>query len=55
MSCLLIKKFFRKLMYFATQEIFVFNEKFFKQVDGVKMRNPLGPTLANFFLGHLEK
>ena len=24
------------------------------QVDGVAMGNPLGPTLANFFLAHLE-
>ena len=27
----------------------------YKQIDGVAMGSPLGPTLANFFLGHFEK
>ena len=49
------KKIFRRLVYFATQEVFRFNEKLYKLVDGVIIGNPLGPTLANFFLGHLEK
>ena len=27
----------------------------YKQVDGVAMGSPLGPSLANFFLGHIEE
>ena len=49
------RKVFRKLMFIATQGIFMFDGKLYKQIDGVTMRNPLGPILANFFLGHLEK
>ena len=49
------RKVFRKLMFIATQKIFMFDGKLYKQIDGVTMGNPLGPTLANFFLGHLEK
>ena len=48
------RKVFRKLMFIATQGIFMFNEKLYKQIDGDTMGNPLGPTLANF-LKHLEK
>ena len=49
------RKVFQKLMFIATQAIFMFNEKLYKQIDGVAMRNPLGSTLANFFSGHIEK
>ena len=49
------RKVFRKLMFIATQGIFMFGGKLYKQIDGVTTRNPLGPTLANFFLGHLKK
>ena len=49
------RKVFKKLMFIATQGIFMFNGKLYKQIDGVTMGNPLGPTLANFFLRHLEK
>ena len=34
--------------------MFLYNNKLYKQVDGVAMGSPLGPSLANFFLGHLE-
>ena len=27
----------------------------YRQIDGVAMGSPLGPTLANFLLGHIEK
>ena len=33
---------------------FSFNNRMFRQVDGVAMGSPLGPTLANIFMGHLE-
>ena len=36
------------LLNFATKEsFFTFNNKFYIQVDGVAMRSPLGPILAN--------
>ena len=34
--------------------MFIHNGKLFSQIDGV-MGNPLGPTLANWFLGMIEK
>ena len=43
------RKVFRKLMFIATQGIFMFNEKLYKQINGATMGNPLGPTLDNFF------
>ena len=41
-------------MHLATQGMFLYNNKLYKQIDGVAMGSPLGCTLANFFLGHLE-
>ena len=38
----------------ATQGIFMYKNKLYKQVDGVAMGSSLGPTIANFFLAHLE-
>ena len=49
------KEIFRKLMHLTTQGIFMHNGKFYKQLDGISMGSPLGPTLASFFLGSLEK
>ena len=34
---------------------FIFDNKLCKQIDGVAMGSPLGPTLANDFLCHYEK
>ena len=45
---------FKKLM-LATQGIFMFIDRLYKQIDGVTMGSPLGPTLTNFFLEHLEE
>ena len=42
-------------MFMATQELFMYNDKLYKQIDGVTMGSPLDPTLANFFLGCLEE
>ena len=42
-------------MYMTTQGIFMHNGKFYKQLDEISMGSPLGPTLANFFSGSLEK
>ena len=47
---------FRKLLGFAVKENhFVFNGQLFDQIDGVAMGSPLGPSLANIFMSHLEK
>ena len=48
------KNIFIKLMYLATEGFFTFNDKLYKQINGVAMGSPLGTTLANFFLGNLE-
>ena len=45
------KSVFCQLMFMATQRLFMYNDKLYKQIDGVTMESPLGPTLANFFLG----
>ena len=60
MSLIKFMKFIRftkfiKLMKFATGGMFLHNDRLFKQVDGVAMGSPLGPSLANFFLGYLEE
>ena len=47
---------FRDLVKIATQQShFQFLGKFYDQIDGVAMGSPLGPTLANVFMNHLEE
>ena len=49
-------KHLKSLLELAVKEsVFFFNECLFKQVDGVAMGSPLGPTLANAFLCFYEK
>ena len=48
------KNIFIKLLKKATGGMFLYKDKLYRQIDGVAMGGPLGPTLANFFLGHLE-
>ena len=43
-----------RMLALACEGIFMYKNKFYKQSDGVAMGSPLGPSLANFFLGHLE-
>ena len=44
------KDVFRNLLNVATKEsFFVFNSKFYEQIDGVAMESPLGPALANIY------
>ena len=51
----LLKSHCRELLQQATkQSAFIFNNKWYTQIDGVAMGSPLGPTLANVFLGHYE-
>ena len=47
-----LKQFFN----FATSGThFIFNASFYDQVDGVPMGSPLGPVLANLFMGYHKK
>ena len=39
----------------TTESSFIFDNKLYKQIDGVAMGSPLGPTLANAFLCYYEK
>ena len=39
----------------TTESSFVFDNEQYKQIDGVGVGLPLGPTLANVFLCHYEK
>ena len=44
-----------KLLIKATTEVeFSFNGVMYRQIDGVAMGSPLGPVLANIFVGHCE-
>ena len=50
------KSEFKELLSLATKEsYFIFNELLYKQIDGVAIGSPLGPTLANAFLCFHEK
>ena len=49
------KNFFTKLLRLANQGRFLYKDKLFQQHDGVSMRSPLAPTIANFVLSFLEK
>ena len=39
----------------TTESSFIFDNQHYKQIDGVAIGSPLGPTLANAFLSHYEK
>ena len=48
--------YFRALLELAVMNsYFIFNEKFYRQKEGVGMGLPLGPTFANIFMCHYEK
>ena len=42
-------------MKLCTEGMFLYKGKLYKQVDGVAMGSPLGPTLANWYMGTIEK
>ena len=52
----LTEKSFRKLIQKVTAGVeFSFNDIMYQQVDGVAMGSPLGPVLANIFVGYHEE
>ena len=49
------KKELKKLFLFATSQThFIFNGKFYNQIDGVAVGSPLAPVFANIFMGFLR-
>ena len=49
------KKELKNLFLFATSKThFIFNSRFYNQVDGLVMGYPLAPVLANIFMGFYE-
>ena len=49
------EKKLKKLFLFATSQThFIFNSKFYNQIDGAVMGSPLAPVLANIFMGFYE-
>ena len=45
----------KKLLEFSTLgTYFLFQGTFYDQIDGVAMGSPLGPVLANLFMGYYE-
>ena len=46
------RKELKKLFLFTTSQThFIFNSKFYNQINGVAMGSPLVPVLANIFMG----
>ena len=48
------KDTFIKFLQSATGGLFTFDNKLYKQIDGLAMGSPLAPTLSNLFMGVLE-
>ena len=50
------KTILKELLYLCTKHLhFTFNEEIYIQIDGVAIRSPLGPLLANIFMTSLEE
>ena len=50
------KEVFVELLHSATSTVeFSFDNTIYRQIDGVAMGSPLGPTLANIFVGYYEE
>ena len=46
----------KQLFSFTTSgTCFIFNGSFYDQINGLSMGSPLGPVLANLFMGYHEK
>ena len=52
----MLKRHFKQLLTLSVKlSCFLLNDVYYKQVDGVAMGSPLGPTLANLFLVYYER
>ena len=52
---MITKRELKNFFLFATSQAhFIFNSKFYNQIDGVVMGSPLAPVLANIFMGFHE-
>ena len=50
------KTILKELLYLCAKHLhFTFNEEIYIQIDGVAIRSPLGPLLANIFMTSLEE
>ena len=52
---LIRQNIFKKYLKLNTKGMFIHNGKLFSQIDGIAIGKPLDPTLANLFLGMIEK
>ena len=51
----MLKRNFKQLLTLSVKSsCFLFNDVYYKQVDGVAMGSPLGPTFTNLFLVYYE-
>ena len=51
----MLKRHFKQLLTLTVKSsCFGFNNVYYKQIDDVAMRSPLGPTFANLFLVYYE-
>ena len=51
----MLRRHFKQLLTLAVKSsCFVFNNMYYKQIDGVAMGSPLGPTFANLLLVYYE-
>ena len=48
------KNILRKILHLCSQSIFLYNEKVYKQIDGIAMGSLLVPVLANWFITSKE-
>ena len=48
------KNVFVKLVRLATQGLVMYRDKLYKQINGITIGYPLGPTLANFIMAHMQ-
>ena len=48
------KELKKRFLFATSQTHFMFNSKFYNQIDGVAMGSPLAPVLANIFMGFHE-
>ena len=51
----MLKRYFKQLLTLSVRSsYFLYDDVYYKQVDGVAMGSPLGPALANLFLVYYE-